>query len=206
MQLTESSSPMNSMATIPIDELNGEKKLQKSDVISFNDAIWLNFGQDCTDRNLPHYGKAMMLMGIIKERGISSVAFQQMTKDFVASHKYNTWKIADVLEYYHPAALHNEDWYKKQLATTEFNPEHFEVFLVDDVKYYCYKADADKVKLSSRVTLYRPKMIPKVVEPEEEFVETRTSDEQKIADLTMENFELKAEVERIKLALMRKEK
>lgn len=204
INLTELNSKLTSKAAITLDELNNEKPLLSSDVVWFNDIIFANYEEDCANKNAPAYAKAMMLMKIVKDKGISSKSFRKMIIDFIAGNKFKKWTVADVMEYYNPTELRNEDWYKKQLATTEFNPEHFEIFLVEGKKYYCYKADADKVKLSDRVQLYRPKRIERAVKVDE--VEVRTDYDKIISEKTLRILELEAEVERLKAALMRKEK
>lgn len=190
--------------SIAIARLNGDAELDKSDLVFFADSILTNWRQNALNKDDIYHARAIELMRACKKEGMTRTEFRSMIERFIAGQEWTEWSIANVMKYREKAEVYNEDWYKKQLATTEFNPEHFEIFLVEGKKYYCYKADADKVKLSDRVQLYRPKRIERAVKDEE--VEVRTDYDKIISEKTLRILELEAEVERLKAALMRKEK
>lgn len=194
-ELIEKNLSTENNQSIAISRLNGDKPINKSDHLWFADVILSNYGQDCLDSNSTNYTKTNMLMSICQKETMTTSEFREMVVKFISNFKYKQWAIADVLSYREKAELFNEDWYKHQLKTTELAPEHFECFLVEGKKFYCYKADAHKVKITETVKLYRPKRVERQIGQVAK-LEVKASDKM-ISELFQENLELKAKNEQL---------
>jgi len=207
IELTEQHISTANNHSIAIARLNGDAELDKSDLVFFSDSLAVNWNQNAVKKDSIYHARAIELMRACKREGMTRTEFRSMVDRFIAGQEFTNWSQANVLKYREKAEIHNEDWFQKQLMTTEMRPEHFECFLVEGKKYYCYKADADKVKLSDRVQLFRPKRIERKIGHVEN--EERTDTDKRISELFQENLELKAEnaklEQRIKQLLLKQQ-